>query len=68
MVELSTQIELQPISFIKNFLLANDLRRILLLEIDVHLVRELGKLRQIHFVQLVSAVVERGHVKVHLYA
>ena len=60
------RVELQPLSFIKNYLPANDLGWILLLEIDVHLVRELGQLRQIHFVQLVSSVVERGHVKVHL--
>ena len=47
-------------------LLPNDQGRIFLLELNVHLVRELGQLRQIHFVQGVSTVVERGDVKVDL--
>ena len=45
---------------------SNDLGRVLLLEVDVHLVGELGQLGEVHLVQAVPPVVERRHVKVYL--
>ena len=50
----------------KWYSLSNYLWRVLLLEVDVHLVGELGQLGEVHLVQAVPAVVERGDVKVYL--